>query len=91
MNELTKMPLRSNALTAFAFWSTAGGRANGFSQKSTEGISNDRRCLAKRHFPACRQAGANRRVNGCLSADRAEAKMPIKGTSLTRQPLSDIL
>jgi len=38
---------------------------------------------------------ANRRLNACLprprsgpgSADRAEAKMPIKGTSLTRQPL----
>jgi hypothetical protein len=50
MNELTKMPLRSNAWTAFAFWSTAGGRAKGFSRKSTEGISNNRRCLAKRHF-----------------------------------------
>jgi len=61
----------------------------GFSRKSTEGISNNRRCLAKRHFPACRQAGANRRVNACLSADRAEAKMPIKGTSLPRQPLGE--
>jgi len=47
---LTKMTLRSNACTAFAFWSTAGGRAKGFSRKSTEGISNNRRCLAKRHF-----------------------------------------
>jgi len=50
VNKLTKMPLRSNAWTAFAFWSTAGGRAKGFSLKSTEGISNNRRCLAKRHF-----------------------------------------
>jgi len=49
-NELTKMPLRSNAYTAFAFWSTAGGRAKDFSRKSTEGISNNCRCLAKRHF-----------------------------------------
>jgi len=72
------MTLRSNAWTAFAFWSTAGGRAKGFSRKSTEGISNNHRCLAKRHFPACRQAGANRRVNACLSADRAEAKIPHK-------------
>ena len=47
---LTKMPLRSNAWTAFAFWSTAGGRAKGFRRKSTEGISNNRRYLAKRHF-----------------------------------------
>jgi hypothetical protein len=38
----------------------------------------------------------SRRLNGCLprprsgpgSGDTAEAKMPIKGTSLTRQPLS---
>jgi hypothetical protein len=47
---LTKMPLRSNAWTAFAFWSTAGGRAKGFSRKATEGISNSHRYLAKRHF-----------------------------------------
>jgi len=47
-----------------AFWSTAGGRSKGFSRKSTEGISNNHRCLAKCHFPACRQAGANKRVNG---------------------------
>ena len=33
---------------------------------------------------------ANRRLNACLSADRAEAKMPLKGTSLPRQPLGEM-
>jgi len=30
---LTKMPLRSNTWTVFAFWLTAGSRAKGFSQR----------------------------------------------------------
>jgi hypothetical protein len=40
--------------------------------------------LAKRHF------GQPRPRSGPGSADRAEAKMPIKGTSLTRQPLYEM-
>jgi len=72
------MTLRSNAWTAFAFWSTAGGRAKSFSRKSTEGISNNRRYLAKRHF-------------GQQASERLKPQMPLKGTSLTRQPLYEIM